>query len=310
MRQPIEEAPRDGTAIILEDDASGIYDVAHWSAGTGEWLGESGEPTKITPTHWYPIPRDQYLSREDGGSGAQPRTRSRRRLAAIALTLFAAAFIITYFRAEVAAYATRFAGQEGLFGLGRHVTGLFANENSRKAASAAEGLAEPVRARAPAEAQQAAPVQQVAAVPAADEQPSSKEDRAERPTQEPAEARRAIEGAEGKLAAEVAKSARSFEEEREKAEGLALEAVTAKKELAAITQQHRQALEAERARGAALARELANAQRENEKQAGLLRAPKRHSSGRRRPRPAHVRSTRPAKEPQFLRRRRRRSERN
>jgi hypothetical protein len=271
MRQPIEEAPRDGTAIILEDDASGIYDVAHWSAERGEWLGDNGEPTKITPTHWYPIPRDQYLSREDGVSDAQPRTRRRRRLAAIALALLAAAFIITYFRVEVAAYATRFAGQEGLFGIGRHVTGLFANENSRKAASAVEGPVETARARAPAEAQQAAPVQQVAAVPAADEQPSSKEDRAEGPAQEPAEARRAIEGAEGKLASEVAKSARSFEEEREKAEGLALEAVTAKKELAAITQQHRQALEAERARGAALARELANAQRDNEKQAALLK---------------------------------------
>lgn len=272
MRQPIEASPRDGTAIILEDDASGTYDVAHWSAERGEWLGENGEPTRITPTHWYPVPRDQYLSRDGGGSDAQPRTRRGRRLAAIA-ALLAAAFIATYFRAEVAAYASRFAGQEGLVGIGRYVTGLFANDNSRKTAvSAAEGPIEAARDSAPAAAQQAAPVLQIAAVPVADEQSSSKDARAEGPAQEPAEARRAIEGAEGKLEAEVAKSARSFEKEREKAAGLALEAVTAKKELAAITQQHRQALEAERARGAALARELANAQRENEKQAGLLKA--------------------------------------
>jgi hypothetical protein len=33
MRQAIETAPRDGSAIILEDDASGTYDVAHWSPG-------------------------------------------------------------------------------------------------------------------------------------------------------------------------------------------------------------------------------------------------------------------------------------
>ena len=59
MRQPIEGSPRDGTAIILEDDASGTYDVGHWSVETGEWLGENGEPTGITPTHWYPIPRDR-----------------------------------------------------------------------------------------------------------------------------------------------------------------------------------------------------------------------------------------------------------
>ena len=65
MRHPIEESPKDGTAIILEDDASGTYDVAHWSTEAGQWLGENGEPTKITPTHWYPMPRDQYLLRED-----------------------------------------------------------------------------------------------------------------------------------------------------------------------------------------------------------------------------------------------------
>ncbi len=45
MRYPIEDSPRDGTAIILEDDASGSYDVAHWSTEAGKWLGENGEPT-------------------------------------------------------------------------------------------------------------------------------------------------------------------------------------------------------------------------------------------------------------------------
>src|SRR4029079_5441178 len=113
---------------------------------------------------------------------------------------------------------------------------------------------EAARASAPVEAQ-AAPAQQNAAVPVADNQTSSKDDRAESTAPEPAEARRAIEGVEGKLEVEVAKSARSIEEQREEAAALALEAVTAKKELAAIVQQHRQALEAERARGAALARE-------------------------------------------------------
>ena len=65
MRHPIDKSPRDGTAIILEDDARGTYDVAHWSAEAGQWLGENGEPTKITPTHWHAMPRDQYLTRED-----------------------------------------------------------------------------------------------------------------------------------------------------------------------------------------------------------------------------------------------------
>ena len=104
MRHPIERSPRDGTAIILEDDASGTYDVAHWSTEAGEWVGENGEPTKITPTHWYPIPRDQYLLREDARSRNQSRAGRARRLAAssITVTLVAAALIVTYFRADVA----------------------------------------------------------------------------------------------------------------------------------------------------------------------------------------------------------------
>ena len=113
MRHPIEKSPRDGTAIILEDDASGTYDVAHWSTEAGEWLGENGEPIKIAPTHWYPIPRDQYLSREDEGARDQPRSgRSQGLALRIAVTLVAAALIVTYFRAEVAGYVTRYSGQQ------------------------------------------------------------------------------------------------------------------------------------------------------------------------------------------------------
>jgi hypothetical protein len=39
----MEKSPRDGTVIILEDDASGTYDVARWSTETGKWVGENGE---------------------------------------------------------------------------------------------------------------------------------------------------------------------------------------------------------------------------------------------------------------------------
>ena len=82
MRHPIEKSPRDGTAIILEDDARGTYDVAHWSAEAGQWVGENGEPTKITPTHWHAMPRDQYLTREDKKSHNHSRPGRARRLAA------------------------------------------------------------------------------------------------------------------------------------------------------------------------------------------------------------------------------------
>ena len=73
MRHPIEKSPRDGTAIILEDDASGTYDVAHWSTEAGEWLGENGEPTKITPTALVSI-------------GARPISPARRRNIAQSIT--------------------------------------------------------------------------------------------------------------------------------------------------------------------------------------------------------------------------------
>jgi hypothetical protein len=68
MRYAIETAPRDGKVVILEDDASATYDVAHWSAEAGEWVGENGEPSKITPTHWHPMPRDEYLLQADDQS--------------------------------------------------------------------------------------------------------------------------------------------------------------------------------------------------------------------------------------------------
>ena len=77
MRRTIETAPRDGNVVILEDDASGIYDVAHWSPEAGEWVAENGEPSKITtPTHWHTIPQhtiphDKYLVQEPGGSSSR-----------------------------------------------------------------------------------------------------------------------------------------------------------------------------------------------------------------------------------------------
>lgn len=53
MRYPIETAPRNGSIVVLEDDASGTLEVAYWSP-TGEWIGEYGEPSALTPSHWHP----------------------------------------------------------------------------------------------------------------------------------------------------------------------------------------------------------------------------------------------------------------
>ena len=51
MRHPIEKSPRDGTVIILEDDAGETYDVARWSTAASKWVGENGEPTKVTSSN-------------------------------------------------------------------------------------------------------------------------------------------------------------------------------------------------------------------------------------------------------------------
>jgi hypothetical protein len=63
MRRAIETAPRDGKATLLEDDASGEYAVARWSAEANDWVGESGEPIQIAATHWYAMPPPSWAHR-------------------------------------------------------------------------------------------------------------------------------------------------------------------------------------------------------------------------------------------------------
>ena len=57
----IETAPRDGKFVILEEDARGNHDVARWSSEAAGWVGENGEPIKITPTHWHPTQGENHL---------------------------------------------------------------------------------------------------------------------------------------------------------------------------------------------------------------------------------------------------------
>ena len=78
MRHAIETEPRDGKAVILVDVATGTYDIAHWSAEAGEWIRRNGEPSKIKPTHWYPMSRDAYRLQEDEGSSKPSQVFSNR----------------------------------------------------------------------------------------------------------------------------------------------------------------------------------------------------------------------------------------
>ena len=121
MRQTTETAPRDGNLVILGYDASGTYDVAHWLPEAGQWIGENGDPSKITPSRWYPMPGENYLQQGDGlPSGLSDASTSARRARrhgffpffSIAATLVAAALIGVYFHGEVVAYVARYASQQ------------------------------------------------------------------------------------------------------------------------------------------------------------------------------------------------------
>jgi hypothetical protein len=275
MRHAIETAPRDGKFVILEDDASMTYGVAHWSPEAGEWIGKNGEPSKITPTHWFPLARDKYLLQEDEGSSnpSQVRPSAWRRGYSFFVGVVAATALIGLFF-----YVTRDAGQRDVVrvsAIGGQVveqeTQLPSQDSGKTDVLALEQRAEADQVRAQSGVQEAAQAQQVAVAAAPEARQSPTENRAQALAQELTEARRAIKGLDVQPRAEAAKTAQSLGRERQKTAAFAQEVAAARQELTASTAQHRQALEEERARSAALASELATAQREIETQAALLR---------------------------------------
>jgi hypothetical protein len=316
MRRTIETAPRDGKFVIVENDVFGTLDVARWSSDAGEWVGENGEPIKITSSHWYPMQRDNYLQEHDGSSSpsqAGPAASRARRhsffpfsanraapqrlqtapvkakrarharwvfaASSITATLIWAAFIGLYFRAEVAAYVTRYAGQQDIFRIStisRQVVEQetqLPSQDSRKTDSLAlQQQAEADPASAQAGAQEAAQIKQAVEASAPEAQQSlEKEQRPEVLANELAEARRTIDELNLQLRTEAAKTAQLLGQEREKTAALVQDATAARQELTASTVQDRHALEEERARSAALTSELAKARREIETQIALLR---------------------------------------
>ena len=80
MPPTIETAPRNKNVVLIEDRTFGTYDVAHWSPEAGGWVGENGEPIKYTPSHWYPMPGENYLQQADGlSSGLSEASTSASR---------------------------------------------------------------------------------------------------------------------------------------------------------------------------------------------------------------------------------------
>jgi hypothetical protein len=234
MRHSIETAPRDAEAVILEHDPTGTYDVAHWSAQVGQWITENGEPSKISPTHWRPMPADKYPEQDETHTSSRlwpSSPRARRLITACWITLIAAVLTRLY------------------FGFGQET--LLLSEDSRKTESSA--------LRQQPEADQAEVGARTKAVQASQDAEASG-------------APPAIEGLDVKLQTAAANRAQSLEQERQKTAVLAQEAVAARQVPTTSAAESGQALDEERARSDALMTQLATVQRENELQAQQLRA--------------------------------------
>ena len=244
MRQAIETAPRDSTIVILEDDASGTYDVAHWSAEAGRWVGENGEPSEIKPTHWHQRPRDQYFPQED---------ERQRRFAVFPILLVG--FLV------MGLMPLSFGVFDFLYFEVFHSETSLPRQGSPKTDLARRQWAEadhaPVKERTQVR-------QAVEAPPREARQPvMTGQLTGSSLTNEFAENRHVIGGLDRQLHAEVANFAQSIDQDQRRVTILPREVT----ELTASTEHHRQALDEERAHSAALTSELAMAQREIESQA-------------------------------------------
>jgi hypothetical protein len=268
MRRLIETAPRDGKFVILEEDASGKYNIACWSPEVDGWVGESGEPIRIAPTYWHPIEGQKYaqqgLDPDFSVRPAAPQQMTAGAVAAsgsvapapaavaevelqtisvetrrawptrwtFAASAIAASLVAAVFASmhspEVGSYVTRYASLRDIVGVGA-IGGPLVKQAGQ-----------------PSENEQS----QVLA-------------------KELADARRAVDELNLKLRAEAATAAQFLGQEREKTFALMQDVDAAREALTASTAQHREALEEERARSSRLASELTSARGDLETKVAL-----------------------------------------
>ena len=123
MRQNIDSAPKDRKLVIPGEDASATYDLAHWSAEAGQWIGKNSKPSKITPSHWHPNSARNYLPQRNGlarslgdASISGYRARRHRFFPLFWIVAVAAALVGLCFHADVGAYVARYGSQQRTLG--------------------------------------------------------------------------------------------------------------------------------------------------------------------------------------------------
>ena len=287
MSQPIDAAPKDGSTILIEDDASGAHDVARWSPEAGTWIDKNGEPSKITASHWLPIPSETWSKASSAPDQVQRRgSRGRFTILAIAFVVVAC-FAAGPSGYEISAFLTRqprlhdaSEGEDRLtqptilepqFKAGQPGTATLASD-ARPTQMAATAL--------PSDAHQSPQVddQSRRALDAERERSAALANELELMRREvearAAQLRRVINDAklqEQAAAGTISAMRQSLQQERDKMAALQKETSAIRQAMLADDEQHRRALDEERVRRAALLSELAGAQREVETQAAQLR---------------------------------------
>ena len=281
---PIATAPRDGGFLILEEDASGKYDIARWTPECG-WVRENGDPIKITPSYWNPIKGENYLASppetvaavKTESTAVEPKRAShaRNRFAAfsIAASLVVVACIGMYFRAEVTSYMARDTVRQDLLRVST-IGGQVVGQAGRWLSRNLESQVFPAQMSQGQNTQVDASTRHIAAL-----QPQTEPDRVGTQASEttPAEPATLLEPAAitvehsqapagerdrgATLASELAMARRDFETKAALLSKAADEAAQLRQTAEATATELRQSLLQERDRVAALARELATARR-------------------------------------------------
>src|SRR5262245_9649687 len=54
FKRGIDSAPKNGDALILQDESTRSWELGRWSFERNDWVRTDGRPLRIFPTHWIP----------------------------------------------------------------------------------------------------------------------------------------------------------------------------------------------------------------------------------------------------------------